>query len=207
MFHAKHFALPAAFRSGDYVRVGAVLDRMAWFGRDISSFRRAAANELITQKRYLDGLRQWERAVDLQGGDVVTHEELANFAMRYGDAEAAIRQNREVLRLEPSRVKARNDLAWLLSTSEEETIREPGEAVRLAESLVREQTQPDPNLLDTLAAAYAASGRYGEAIETARRAEQLASERDDVWLAEDIHDRIVLYRSEQPYIQRRDPQG
>jgi hypothetical protein len=64
----------------------------------------------------------------------------------------------------------RNDLAWFLATSSDPGIRQPEEAVRLAESLVHEVENPDPNWLDTLAAAYSAAGRFEEATQVAAQA-------------------------------------
>ena len=54
----------------------------------------------------------------------------------------------------------------------------------------------DPADLDTLAAAYAAQGRFQDAVETARKALELAP---DAWKP-DYRQRLELYKSGKPYI-------
>jgi hypothetical protein len=53
--------------------------------------------------------------------------------------------------------------------------------------------------LDTLAAAYAEAGRFGEAIKTASQAIDLATAAGDEKLAQIIRGRVVLYRQGVPY--------
>ena len=56
-----------------------------------------------------------------------------------------------------------------------------------------------PVLTDTLAAAYAESGRFPQAVETAVQAETLALDRGRVELAVGIRDRLKLYLTNKPY--------
>ena len=56
-----------------------------------------------------------------------------------------------------------------------------------------------PNILDTLAAAYAETGRYPEAVRTARKALQLASQRKEQTLEEALKAKIALYEAGTPY--------
>ena len=63
-------------------------------------------------------------------------------------------------------------------------------------------TRDDPNLLDTLAAAYAAAGRFSEAAHTAREAAELAAARGQESLVEMIRTRERLYLAERTYVER-----
>ena len=56
-----------------------------------------------------------------------------------------------------------------------------------------------PECLDCLAAAYAAAGRFPEAVETAQKAIQAASSSGRSELAKAIEARIELYRNNHPY--------
>ncbi len=51
--------------------------------------------------------------------------------------------------------------------------------------------------MDTLAAAYAAAGRFGEAVETAEKALVLAESANQQQLAEAIRKRLELYKTGQ----------
>ena len=57
----------------------------------------------------------------------------------------------------------------------------------------------DPEILDTLAAAYAEAGRFAEAVSTAQRALELAESQERARLAEQIGARLALYQAGQPY--------
>ena len=97
------------------------------------------------------------------------------------------------------------NLAWLLATDANEKVRNPAEAVTLAEGANRMTVRAHPKVLDTLAAAYAAAGRYDEAAETAERALSAALGRGETRLAGEIDGRISLYQSRRPYRMMRTP--
>jgi tetratricopeptide (TPR) repeat protein len=71
----------------------------------------------------------------------------------------------------PGSGRYRNDTAWALATTPDLTLRDPERALALARSLVVEgEGEPDPNYLDTLAAAFAATGDLTAAAREQRRA-------------------------------------
>ena len=65
-------------------------------------------------------------------------------------------------------VPAMNDLARLMTTTRESSIRNPQQAIVLATKAVT--AGPNPDYLDTLAAAYFADGQTDKAIETEQKA-------------------------------------
>jgi tetratricopeptide (TPR) repeat protein len=106
---------------------------------------------------------------------------------------------RSAINKNPKSPKGYNEAAWLLATCPDPTIREPREAVAFAEKL--QQLWPSANYLDTAAAAYAASGRWEEAIETQQRAVKLAERYDPK--ASGFKRRLSLYENHVPYIAPR----
>ena len=113
-----------------------------------------------------------------------------------------MRHGREALRLAPALDSAANNLAWLLATSPDPRARNPEESIRIMSRLLGEAERPDPAYLDTLAAGYAAAGRFPDAIGTAERAEKLAREEQRWAEAEGIHARLSRYRGGEPWIER-----
>jgi spermidine synthase len=95
----------------------------------------------------------------------------------------------------------RNELAWTLATSRDARIRDPDQAVRLAESLVHSSETPDLNWLDTLAAAYAAAGRFDDAVRLASQASALAQTQGEAALGEQIRARLALYRERRAFLE------
>ena len=104
-----------------------------------------------------------------------------------------------MLRQDPNEQVALNSLAWLLATRPEATIRNGPEAVELAERAVAQHQEEQPELLDTLAAAYAEAGRFPEAVRTAEKALAAASQRENKALSDGIQQRLKLYRAGKPY--------
>lgn len=132
---------------------------------------------------------------------------LAKLALEPGDAGDAARHYREALQLAPEQLDAANELAWLLATTGDARVRDPEESIRLARGVVAAKPEPDPNTLDTLAAAYASAGRFAEAVDTAARAPALAEQRGDARVLESIEQRLALYRGGRAYVEASDSAG
>ncbi len=116
---------------------------------------------------------------------------------RSADAIAVLRQ---VQARHPEDLEAANMLAWLLATAPRAQLRDGAAAVTLAERAVAGSgDQPDADRLDTLAAAYAEVGRFGDAAATARRAEAAARSSGNQALAEEIAARITGYEQRRPF--------
>ncbi len=104
------------------------------------------------------------------------------------------------MRLAPATASNVNDLAWLLATAPEREVRDPAEAVRLAESLVVGRDEPSANFLDTLGTSYGAAGRFDEAVAATARALALAQSQGDSALVDAIQERHALYRAGRPFV-------
>ena len=111
------------------------------------------------------------RAVAAEGAPAVAYAALAVVLAADGQEALAVASGREALRKDPELGWAANNLAWILATSADPRLRDPAQAVRLAEGAVRRADPPDAEFLDTLATAYAAAGRP----EDARRAAAAAA--------------------------------
>jgi tetratricopeptide (TPR) repeat protein len=113
--------------------------------------------------------------------------------------QEAVVQYRAALRLDPNLSGALNNLAWTLATSHDSALRNGPEAVRLAERACALTHDGEPSFMGTLAAAYAEAGRFPEAVDTAEKAEQLATTSGSAKLAESIRELLDLYRAGKPY--------
>jgi predicted Zn-dependent protease len=76
--------------------------------------------------------------------------------------QAARDSYEQALRLAPDNTEALNNLAWLLLTAQEPTLRNPEKALLLAEKAAAKTRTPQ--VLDTLATAYWANGNRAEAL-------------------------------------------
>jgi tetratricopeptide (TPR) repeat protein len=150
-------------------------------------------------------LRQWGEAVSLMQRVLAVkpgsreHAILARMHYSAGDFSAAVVQFRQALSLEPDLSAAANDLAWTLATCPDEKVRNGPQAVALAEKLCSATKEPPAAFLDTLAAAYAETGRFEEAQNTASRAlTRIDRKKNQAFFAE-ITARKELYQSGRPF--------
>src|SRR5207247_513917 len=100
----------------------------------------------------------------------VTLHELADFLGDQGklpEAETAIRESLAIasnLRADATNASVLNSLAWHLATAEDPTSPDASLAVELAQKAVAATNRKNPVILDTLAVAYAADGRFTNAV-------------------------------------------
>lgn len=119
-----------------------------------------------------------------------------------GDLAAAAEAYQRALELR-SDPAVQNDLAWIYATAADSTLRRPREALRLALAAHEQLASPPPAALDTLAAAYAAVGRFDEAVRLARQAVQCSPAGDSQTVAR--RRRLETYQAAKPYIEPAQP--
>ncbi len=115
-------------------------------------------------------------------------------------AEAAYRRARLVA---PGLPAAYTVTAWELSTNPKPELRDPPEAVRLAEIAARATGERQVDPLDALAAALAADGQFEAAVAVAKRAEQLPGLPPPRRAA--IRNRIDQYQQQRAFVQTPPP--
>ena len=120
--------------------------------------------------------------------------------MDLGSLGQAIDHYKKALSMRPDDNNIQNKLAWILATVEDEKLRDPAEAVRLANRACELTQYAQPYYLDTLAVAYAANGDFPRAIETAEKALRLAV--DSETLSREIRERLELYEENRPYAEK-----
>jgi Tfp pilus assembly protein PilF len=131
--------------------------------------------------------------------DVPTHNDLGVLLVQNGDVRAGIEQWEISLQIDPNDGNALNNLAWVLATYPADAIRDGKLAVELA---VKATTLPGgdvPIVLRTLAAAYAESGDFSKAIDTAQRAIDLSTAQNNTSLLATLRHEIELYQARTPY--------
>jgi protein O-mannosyl-transferase len=115
------------------------------------------------------------------------------------DVAGAIIAFQTAVRVKPDMTNALNDLAWALATQADAKLRDGPKAVEFASRAVELTHRNVPGMLDTLAAAYAETGRFDDAVATLRDAVQKAQGIGAVNLADELNGRVKLYQAKQPY--------
>ena len=155
-------------------------------------------NALALEGKLGEAIIQYRSAVETNPNDVDAHFNLGNALGAHGEVPEAVSQYRKALELRPANIYILNALAWWLATAADAGVRNGAEAVALAQKAVKLGGDNNPIILQTLAAAYAETGRYAEARETARVAEQLATAAKKDNLARKLREAMHLYEAGLP---------
>jgi tetratricopeptide (TPR) repeat protein len=157
------------------------------------------ANIFTAQGRWDEAIEHYQRALKQMPDSIHAHYQLGLALQVKRNFKTAIAQFQKVLELDPHHVTAQNNLAWLLATCQDNSLRDGTKAVALAQQAVQLSGGNSPEILDTLAAAYAEAGRFPEAVETAQRALDLSAAQNNKPLAKVIQNQLRLYEANSPY--------
>ncbi|HKN47246.1 MAG TPA: tetratricopeptide repeat protein, partial [Candidatus Polarisedimenticolia bacterium] len=154
---------------------------------------------LGSQGRLSEAVVEFRKALRAKPDDAEAHNNLGLALRSMGDRDEALRHFQTALSLRPDWPVPMNEIAWILATHPDTRIRNPGDAVRLAERAVERTARRQPVMLDTLAAAYAAAGDFDRAAAVAQEAMSLAASGGPAGLSGEIAARLELYRQKKPF--------
>ncbi len=149
--------------------------------------------------KFPEAMEHYEQALRLKPDYADAHYNLGAALERLGRVPEAIGHYEQALLIKPDYTNAGNNLAWLLATREDSSPADREHAVQLAEHASRLAGEKDPQYLDTLAAAYAASGKFPEAIVSAQKAIELARATMPPQRVQKMEARLELYRNGHAY--------
>lgn len=117
-----------------------------------------------------------KQAIRLRTTDAKATASLGNLRYRQGRKAEALELFDKALRSMPDNMTVLSNMARILATSADASLRNGARAVELAERAVIQGGGHEVGVLSTLAAAYAEVGRFDEAVKTARNALRLAEQ-------------------------------
>jgi tetratricopeptide (TPR) repeat protein len=153
---------------------------------------------LVHQGHPEQAIERLRQVVAARAGDATARLRLGQLLISQGHRAQGIEQLEAAVRLRPTWELAINDLAWHLATTDGAPA-DAQRALELATSVNRDSKSDKASHLDTLAAAYAATGQYQQAVTTAEQAREAAIAADDISFATRIESRRQLYAAGKPY--------
>jgi hypothetical protein len=157
------------------------------------------ANALIDQGRINEGLAELHLCLEINPRFPDAYGRLAVLATGHGQFKEAVAYYRQALELRPDRPEVLNNLAWLLATCADATIRDGQEAVTLASRACELTGYQKTIYLGTLAAAYAEAGQFEAAIRTGLQAQVNALKFGETELAHRNAQLVEEYRAGRPF--------
>jgi tetratricopeptide (TPR) repeat protein len=148
--------------------------------------------------------REFERArrllasaAEMEGAGAEAFRSLASASQNSGHFREALAAWRRAHELDPGNLEAPLQLAFLLATCPDPSLRNGAEALALAQQVARARPD-DVAALDALAAAQAELGQWDEALASVRRALAIAEQKRIPELAA-LRERENRYARQQPY--------
>jgi Flp pilus assembly protein TadD/4-amino-4-deoxy-L-arabinose transferase-like glycosyltransferase len=157
--------------------------------------RAALALALASTGQLDEATVQYGKAVEGKPDDNGIRKQYAVTLVMRGDFRNGVEQYYQYLASQPDDVEVLNNLAWILATSSDNSLRNGAEAVRLARRACDLTKEKEPVLLGTLAAAYAEAGKFREAEGAAEKARTLAIAAGQPDVAARNRELLDLYRS------------
>ena len=127
------------------------------------------------------------------------HVNLGYLLLDNRQLDVALMHFRESLALRPDWPQVHNGVARILAGHPDDSVRDPDKALVHAQKAVELTQHKNPAYLDTLAVAYAAAGRFDQAVQTAGTAIDRAEAAGRGPLATELRARLGLYERGEPY--------
>ena len=156
------------------------------------------AKALIQKGEVSDALIHYHKLLELQPDNIEVHNIVGTVLVQQHRVREGVEEWQKVLAIQPDNGNAMSNLAWIYATSPDDSLRDGMKAVQLAEQAMRISGSRIPIILRTLAAAYAETGQFSQAIQTAQQAFELANSQGNSGLAAELQRNIVLYQERQP---------
>lgn len=156
--------------------------------------------DLQKLNRHTDAIAPFQAAIRSNPTDARAYKRLADSLMHLEFYAEALRILELGQRELPADGSITDRLAWLLAVCPKEAIRDPERAITLAKKVCDRTKWRVPQPIDTLAAAYAASGDFENALETIKKAVQVAQGAKKQALANEIQGRLSLYEKGEQYL-------
>jgi len=143
-------------------------------------------------------ISHYQKAIEINPEFAEAYNNLGNALMQKGDINGAILHCEKAIELKPSDVSFLNNLAFVLATTPDASLRNGSKAIDLAKRANELSDWNQPDVLATLAAAYAELHRFTDAVEIGQKADQLAKLQGNLRLAQRLEHDIQLYREGNP---------
>jgi tetratricopeptide (TPR) repeat protein len=195
---------PEPNSSTDHANLGQALELKGERDQALAEFHRALEIDpscapahyhlgvaMARQGKTAEAMSEWREAVKSDPGYPEAHDSLAGALYAQGQTAEALAHWRAAIDRAPNDATALRQAAWVLATSSQASLRNGREALVFAVRASELSGGKDTAVLDALAAAYAETGRFTDAVLTVRRALALADTKD----AESLKRRMAGYEA------------
>lgn len=156
-------------------------------------------NALLESGDVSKAVENYRKALAVDAGHLDATAGLGMAYSKLGQKDLAVGCYREVLAKNPQHLLAINNLAWLLATSRQDSVRDGAKALSLVALALQLPGGSRPHLMHTLAAAYAETGQYDKAIQISQQVTAMARDQGNASLMQQCLQERLAYESGSPW--------
>lgn len=149
------------------------------------------------KSRYDQAISDYTRGLEISPDDSEAYNNRGAVWYYKGDYEKAIADHAKALEISEDCAEAYQQMAWIFASCPIDEYRDGAKAVDMARKAVA--LKPLPNILDTLAAAYAETGQFEDAVKTQKEAIALLKESGRTQSLTKYGERLDAYENQQPW--------
>ncbi len=158
------------------------------------------ANALAEQGELDEAINHYEQVLVQRPRSAQAHHGLGAALVARGHVVRGMEYLRKAMGWDRNWHQPYMALSRILATSQDATLRDPDEAIRLGRKAVHLTEERDPQALEALASAYASAGQFEGAVTTARQGLELARYHKNAGLEKRIAEQLARYMQAKPYM-------
>jgi protein O-mannosyl-transferase len=154
---------------------------------------------LLQKGRREEAMAHFQRIVEINPKFPQAQRMLGDLLLQSGHADEAMAHYQAVLKIQPQNASVQNNLAWILATSPEASLRNGARAFELAQQADHLTGGNNSTIIGTLAAAYAETGHFSEAVAEAQHGLQLAAAQTNTAQMDALRQQLEYYQHDAPF--------
>jgi len=162
---------------------------------DNHGWRLQLASIYSTDDQPRRAIREIEKVISKDKDNWLAYRTRADAYLAIGDHKGAIADYEVALKMQPKHSGILNNLAWVLSTSPKDDLRDGKRAIELAQRACEETDYKAAHILSTLASAYAEIGDF----ETAKKWSAKAVELDEDGISDQLQKELDSYKEKKKW--------
>ena len=159
--------------------------------------------EVLAQKnQFGEAVAAYEESLRVDPRNPQGYNGIGEVLAQQGKWREALAQFTRATDVQPGFLRALNNIAWTLATAGDATVRNGRMALDLARALDERSGVRNAQFLESLAAAYAETGQFDQAVATAEKIPAMAKLSGEYEVAARNESLLALYRAGQPFRQQ-----
>ena len=150
------------------------------------------------KQKFQNAVQKLTNALQQNPNQPRLHSSLGTIYYQNANLDRAIHHWQIALKLNPNQPTVLNNLALVKLTHPNPASRNPRHALSMAKKACQLVDYEQPHFLGTLAAAYAATGNFNDAVKTAQNALNLAKQKNNQPLIIELTKRLQSYKKQKP---------